>query len=77
MLEKEIIKNKEFPRFLNSLAKDLIKFYYRKLDKKFKVNNKLKGKGYDPVTTADIAFERFIRSKISKKFPNQINLPFG
>ena len=48
----------------------MIKFYYRNLDKKFKVNNKLKGKGYDPVTTADIAFEKFIRSKISKKFPN-------
>ena len=70
MLEKEIIKNKEFPSFLNSLAKDLIRYYYSKLDKKFKVNNKLKGKGYDPVTTADIAFEKFIRSKISKKFPN-------
>ena len=70
MSEKKILKNKEFPSFLNSLAKDLIKYYYSKLDKKFKVNNKLKGKGYDPVTTADIAFEKFIRSKISKKFPN-------
>jgi Archaeal fructose-1,6-bisphosphatase and related enzymes of inositol monophosphatase family len=70
MLEKEIIKNNEFPSFLNSLAKDLIRYYYNKLDKKFKVNNKLKGKGYDPVTTSDIAFEKFIRSKISKKFPN-------
>ena len=30
----------------------------------------MKGKGYDPVTTADKAFEKFIRSKISKKFPN-------
>ena len=68
MLEKEIIKNKEFPRFLNSLAKDLIKFYYRKLDKKFKVNNKLKGKGYDPVTTADIAFERLLDQKLVKNF---------
>ena len=56
MLEKEIIKNKEFPSFLNSLAKDLTRYYYSKLDKKFKVNNKLKGKGYDPVTTSDIAF---------------------
>ena len=70
MSEKKIIKNKEFPSFLNSLAKDLIKHYYSKLNKKFKVNNKLKGKGYDPVTTADIAFEKFIRSKINKKFPN-------
>ena len=39
MLEKEIIKNNEFPSFLNSLAKDLIRYYYNKLDKKFKVNN--------------------------------------
>jgi len=70
MSEKKIIKNKEFPGFLNRLARDLTKYYYRKLNKKFKVNNKFKGKGYDPVTTTDIAFEKFIRSKISKKFPN-------
>jgi fructose-1,6-bisphosphatase/inositol monophosphatase family enzyme len=30
----------------------------------------MKGKGYDPVTTSDKAFEKFIRFKISKKFPN-------
>ena len=30
----------------------------------------MKGRGYDPVTTSDKAFEKFIRSKISKKFPN-------
>ena len=58
-----------FANFLNILAKDLTKFYYTKLDKPFKVSNKLKGKGYDPVTTSDKAFEKFIRSKISKKFP--------
>ncbi len=56
--------------FLNQLAKDLTKFYYAKLDKPFKITNKMKGKGYDPVTTSDKAFEKFIRSKISKKFPN-------
>jgi len=56
--------------FLNSLANDLTKFYYSKLDKKFKIQNKLKGTGYDPVTTSDKAFERFIRQKISKRFPN-------
>ena len=55
--------------FLNNLAKDLTNFYYSKLDKTFKVSNKLKGKGYDPVTTSDKAFEKFIRSKISKRFP--------
>ena len=59
-----------YASFLNQLAKDLTKFYYSKLDKPFKITNKLKGKGYDPVTTSDKAFEKFIRSKISKKFPN-------
>ena len=58
-----------FARFLNRLAKDMTKFYYSKLNKPFKVDNKLKGKGYDPVTTADRAFEKFIRSKIKNKFP--------
>ena len=52
-----------FYNFLNSLAKDLTKFYYRKLNKPFKVSNKLKGKGYDPVTTSDMAFEKFIRNE--------------
>ncbi len=59
-----------YANFLNKLAKDLTKFYYAKLDKPFKITNKMKGKGYDPVTTSDKAFEKFIRSKISKKFPN-------
>ena len=62
--------NKEFPNFLKNLAKDLTNFYNKKLNKPFKINNKLKGKGYDPVTSADKAFEKFIRSKINKKFPN-------
>ncbi|WP_440697612.1 inositol monophosphatase family protein [Candidatus Pelagibacter sp. HIMB1709] len=59
-----------FSSFLNQLAKDLTKFYYAKLDKPFKITNKMKGKGYDPVTTSDKAFEKFIRSKISKRFPD-------
>ena len=58
-----------FANFLNKLAKDLTKFYYLKLNKTFKVSNKLKGKGYDPVTTSDKAFEKFIRKEIKKKFP--------
>ena len=65
--------SKKYPiyaNFLNKLAKDLTSFYYSKLNKTFKVSNKLKGKGYDPVTTSDKAFEKFIRSKIKKKFPN-------
>jgi histidinol phosphatase-like enzyme (inositol monophosphatase family) len=61
---------KIYASFLNNLAKELTKFYYLKLNKTFKVSNKLKGKGYDPVTTSDKAFEKFIRLKINKKFPN-------
>jgi histidinol phosphatase-like enzyme (inositol monophosphatase family) len=56
--------------FLNNLAKELTKFYYKKLDKPFKVINKAKGKGYDPVTAADRTLERFIRLRIKKKFPS-------
>ena len=59
-----------FANFLNTLAKDLTKYYYSKLDKPFKIINKLKGKGYDPVTSSDKAFEKFIRNKIKKKFPS-------
>ena len=59
-----------YANFLNILAKDLNKFYFSELNKTFKVSNKLKGKGYDPVTTSDKAFEKFIRSKIKKKFPD-------
>ena len=61
-------KIKVFSSFLNSLAKDLTRLYYRKLNRPFKVSNKQKG-GYDPVTSADKAFEKFIRAKIQKKFP--------
>jgi myo-inositol-1(or 4)-monophosphatase len=59
-----------YANFINKLAKDLTSFYYSKLNKSFKVSNKLKGKGYDPVTTSDKAFEKFIRLQIKKKFPN-------
>ncbi len=59
-----------YANFLNKLAKELTRFYYYKLNKPFKISNKLKGKGYDPVTTSDKAFEKFIRLKIKKKFPD-------
>jgi|TARA_B110000444_G_C18785161_1_gene569570 histidinol phosphatase-like enzyme (inositol monophosphatase family) len=59
-----------YSRFIENLAKKLTKFYYLKLNKPFKISNKLKGKGYDPVTSADKAFEKFIRKEILKKFPN-------
>ena len=61
---------KLYANFLNNLAKDLNKFYFSKLNRTFKVSNKIKGKGYDPVTTSDKAFEKFIRLKINNKFPN-------
>jgi len=61
---------KLYANFLNNLAKQLTAYYYSKLKKTFKVSNKLKGKGYDPVTTSDKAFEKFIRSQIKKKFPD-------
>ncbi len=61
---------KLFANFLNQLAIDLTRFYFSKLNRTFKVSNKLKGRGYDPVTTSDKAFEKFIRSKIKNKFPD-------
>ena len=61
---------KTYANFLNKLASELTSFYFSKLNKTFKVSNKLKGRGYDPVTTSDKAFEKFIRSKIKKKFPS-------
>ena len=45
-----------YSKFIENLAKKLTKFYYSKLDRPFKISNKLKGKGYDPVTSADKAF---------------------
>tara|TARA_B100001057_G_scaffold348977_1_gene350379 strand:- start:986 stop:1789 length:804 start_codon:yes stop_codon:yes gene_type:complete len=61
---------KTFSNFIESLAKKLTRYYYSKLNKKFSISNKLEGKGYDPVTSADKAFEKFIRKQISSKFPD-------
>ena len=60
---------KNYSRFLSNLGNKLTKFYYSKLNRPFKVSNKLKGRGYDPVTDADKAFEKFIRKEINKRFP--------
>ena len=68
----QIVKSSDYKlysKFIENLAYKLTRFYYSKLNKSFKVSNKLKS-GYDPVTTADRAFERFIRNEIKKKFPN-------
>ncbi len=61
---------KAYSKFIENLAKKLTNFYYLKLNKPFKVSNKVRGKGYDPVTSADKAFEIFIRKEINKKFPS-------
>ena len=53
-----------YANFLNKLAKDLTRYYYSKLNRTFKVSNKLKGKGYDPVTTSDKAFEKWTLNKV-------------
>ncbi len=66
----EAKKYRIYYSFMNKLAKELTNFYFKKVNKTFSVTNKLKGKGYDPVTSSDKAFEKFIRSKISKKFPD-------
>ena len=64
------INYKAYSKFIENLAKKMTKFYYSKLNKPFKTSNKLKGKGYDPVTTADKAFEKFIRKEIKNKYPD-------
>ncbi|MBD1174336.1 inositol monophosphatase [Pelagibacterales bacterium SAG-MED01] len=70
MLKLKSSDYKVYSKFIENLAKKLTKFYFVKLNKPFKVSNKFKGKGYDPVTSADKAFEKFIRKEIKKKFPN-------
>ena len=69
MTDKKFTNYRLYYNFLNALAKDLTRYYYKKLNKPFKVINKSRGKNFDPVTKADRAFEKFIRSKIKKKFP--------
>jgi myo-inositol-1(or 4)-monophosphatase len=68
-----LLKSKDYKiysKFLENLARKMTQYYYSKLNKAFKVSNKIKGKGYDPVTSSDKAFEKFIRNEIKKKFPN-------
>ena len=59
---------KVYSKFLGNLANKLTKYYFTKLNKPFKISNKLKGKGYDPVTNVDILFEKFITKKLKKNF---------
>ena len=69
MLNTKFKNYRIYYNFLNALAKELTRFYYKKLDKPFTVINKNKKKGYDPVTQADREFEKFIRARIKKRFP--------
>ena len=53
MIVMDQLSKKEFKfyaNFLSQLAKDMTRFYYLRLNKSFKVINKSKNKGYDPVT---------------------------
>ena len=70
MIKLKSSEYKNYSKFLINLGNKLTKFYYLKLDKPFKVSNKLKGRGYDPVTNADTAFERYISKEIKKRFPD-------
>ena len=61
---------KIYSKFLSNLAIKLNGYYYSKLKKPIRVQNKMKGRGYDPVTPADKAFEKYIIKQILNKFPN-------
>ena len=57
-------------KFLNALPKKINYLYFNKLKGIFKLSNKSKKiKGFDPVTNIDRLFELFLRSEITKKFP--------
>ena len=57
--------------FLKKLPAKLNSFYEKKSNSGIRVNNKSKSKkNFDPVTNFDKSFEKYIRSLISKKFPN-------
>tara|TARA_B100001057_G_scaffold477494_1_gene546768 strand:+ start:1882 stop:2682 length:801 start_codon:yes stop_codon:yes gene_type:complete len=56
--------------FLKKLPPKLNLFYKRKSNSSIRVNNKSKSKkDFDPVTNFDKGFEKYIRSLINKKFP--------
>ena len=58
-------------RLLKSLPNKLNNFYIKNSKFTFKVSNKSKNKkDFDPVTSLDRAFEKYIRSLIHKSFPN-------
>lgn len=58
-----------YPKFLNQLAVDLNIFYKKIINSNINVKNKNKSGKFNPVTSFDKAFEKFIRNKINKRFP--------
>ncbi|WP_440647987.1 inositol monophosphatase family protein [Candidatus Pelagibacter sp. HIMB1521] len=58
-----------YPEFLNQLAVDLNIFYKKIINSNINVKNKNKSGKFNPVTSFDKAFEKFIRNKINKRFP--------
>ena len=59
-----------YPEFLNQLAVDLNIFYKKIINSNINVKNKNKSGKFNPVTSFDKAFEKFIRNKINKRFPD-------
>ena len=58
-------KYKIYVNFLSTLAKDLNKFYYLKLKKKFKISNKLKNNlSYSIVTSILMNIRRFLEPEL-------------
>ena len=62
--------DKIYPEFLNQLAIDLNIFYKKIINSNLNVKNKNKSGKFNPVTSFDKAFEKFIRNKINKRFPS-------
>ena len=70
MKNRKFTNYKKFYIFFNIIERDLNKYLKKKKNKKFKISNKKKSNfEFDPVTNFDKACEKFIISKISKKFP--------
>ena len=65
------MKLKKAFNFLKSLTIKLNNFYIKRSKSKLVIKNKSKDKkDFDPVTNLDQDFEKYIRSLISKQFPN-------
>ena len=65
MKKTKKINYKLYSNFLRSLAKELTNFYYSKLNKTFKISNKLKGRRNVKVSAA---FHNYLTPEKLKKF---------